>query len=171
VRKGAYSRTLGQFVQRGFISWAHDWANPIGMVTSAVEPADGLWISGQFQSDGASQRIRTLVRERLGAGKFLGLSIGYKAEEWHREGDVRVLTDITLYEVSIVTVPAEPRAHVSVTKDDRQSLSPTQRELTLAKRKLLQREVEALERETAVLREGLASRRTLLRFAALTPSG
>jgi len=130
VDNGAYRETIPQFLTRGFISWGHDWANPIGMVTAAEERSDGLWVTGEFHSDEESQRYRQRAKERLDAGKFMGLSIGYEAEEWEmrkvdepvrtRWGDfsdeVRALTKIKLYEVSLVTVPAEPMAGLSSIK-------------------------------------------------------
>jgi HK97 family phage prohead protease len=118
INPGAYKDTIPQFLDRGFIAWSHDWENPIAMVTSAEERDDGLWITGQFHGDAEAQKFRQRVRERLDADKFMGLSIGYVPEEFHyeEEGAVRVLDQIKLYEVSLVTVPAEANSQVTSIK-------------------------------------------------------
>lgn len=127
---GAYAETLGQFLTRGFIGWGHDWNDPVGIVTDAREDAKGLWIAGEFHSDGDAQKVRTRVKERMDAGKFMGLSIGYETEAYEmRQVDepvklpwgeftdkVRALTKIKLYEVSLVTVPAEQNSGVTAIK-------------------------------------------------------
>jgi uncharacterized protein len=130
IERGAYVDTIPQFLTRGFIGWGHDWNEPIGIVTDAREDGKGLFISGQFHSDPAAQVIRTRAKERVAAGKFMGLSIGYEAENyemrtvdqpfrnnWGELSDkVRALTKIKLYEVSLVTVPAEENSGVTAVK-------------------------------------------------------
>lgn len=128
---GAYQDTIPQFLTRGFIGWGHDWNEPIGYVTSAEERLDGLYIAGTFHSDADAQKFRTRAAERMAAGKFMGLSIGYKSEGWEmRQVDtpvrnqwgeftdkVRALTKIRLYEVSLVTVPAEENSGLTGIKN------------------------------------------------------
>lgn len=127
VDPGAYRDTIPQFLSRGFIGWGHDWNEPIGIVTAAEERGDGLYVSGQFHSDAEAQKYRLRARERVEAGKFMGLSIGFEAEAWEMRkvetpvrgmwGEltdrVRALTRIKLYEVSLVTVPAESGSGVT----------------------------------------------------------
>jgi HK97 family phage prohead protease len=122
IDKGAYAATIPEFLERGFIGWGHDWKDPIGFVTAAEERADGLWITGKFHGDPAAQAYRTRAKERVEAGKFMGLSIGFEAEEYELRSlpdvseKVRALTKIKLYEVSLVAVPAERNSHVTVVK-------------------------------------------------------
>lgn len=116
VAPGAYVKTLPQFKTHGFVAWSHDWANPIAMVSDAYEKEDGLYIEAKFHSDPQAQVYRTRVKERMDAGQFMGLSIGYKTDSWRMEEDVRVLEAITLYEVSLVSVPAEPKAGLTMVK-------------------------------------------------------
>lgn len=104
-------RNLPEFVKRGFVPVGHDWhALPVALVKDAKEDAQGLWIEAAFHSDPEGQRARTVVTERLDAGKFVGLSIGFWAtdtEKAQRDGkDLRIVRGMDLAEVSIVTVPA-----------------------------------------------------------------
>jgi hypothetical protein len=132
IDRGAYTQTLPQFLTRGFIGWGHDWNEPIGIVTDAHEDGKGLFITGQFHSDSDAQKFRSRAKERVAAGKFMGLSIGYEAEgyemrtveqpfrnSWGELSDkVRALTKIKLYEVSLVTVPSEENSGVTAVKSD-----------------------------------------------------
>lgn len=130
IDPGAYAETIPQFLSRGFISWGHDWNLPIGIVTSAREDAKGLFISGEFHSDSEAQKYRSRASERVAAGKFMGLSIGYETLEWEMRqvavpyrnswgelsDKVRALTKIKLYETSLVTVPAEENSGLTAIK-------------------------------------------------------
>jgi uncharacterized protein len=117
---GAYEDTIPQFLERGFIGWGHDWSDPIGYVTDAEERSTGLYIKGRFHSDADSQKYRLRAKERAEAGKFMGLSIGFVAQEWEmrEEGSVRALTKIHLYETSLVTVPADAGAALTAIKSN-----------------------------------------------------
>lgn len=137
IERGAYTDTIPQFLTRGFIGWGHDWNEPIGIVTSAAEDGKGLFIQGQFHSDPDAQKFRMRANERVQAGKFMGLSIGYEAQayemrtvaepfrdKWGELSDkVRALTKIRLFEVSLVTVPAEENSGVTSIKSDGFGLS------------------------------------------------
>jgi hypothetical protein len=133
VERGAYLDTIPGFLVDGFVAWAHDWENPVATPTSAVETERGLYLTAAFHSDPAAQRARTIAAERLERGKSMGLSIGYEALEWEMRkvetpyrgpyGEltdmVRVLKKIKLFEVSLVTVPADESARVTGAKDQR----------------------------------------------------
>lgn len=130
IEPGAYKDTIPQFLNRGFIGWGHDWNDPIGYVLSAEERLDGLYVTGTFHSDADAQKYRQRARERMEAGKFMGLSIGYEAEAWEMRkvetpvrgmwgeltDKVRALTKIKLFEISLVTVPAEENSGVTTLK-------------------------------------------------------
>lgn len=130
IAPGAYTETLPAFLRDGFVAWGHDWNFPVAMPTTAYEDTRGLYLTASFHSDPEAQRARSIVAERLAGGKSMGLSIGYEALEYeYRKVDapvrgqygeltdkVRVLTKIKLYEVSLVTVPADEAARVTDAK-------------------------------------------------------
>lgn len=129
IEYGAYRETIPRFLQRGFIGWGHDWRDPVGMPIAAEERSDGLYVTWKWHSDADAQRKRGIVEERLAAGMFVGLSIGFDIENPARDTDyttkngqrVRVLKRIKLHEVSVVTVPADSFAGVT----DAKSWTPT----------------------------------------------
>src|SRR6185503_2271178 len=61
VVAGAFTGTLPRFLERGFISDAHDWATPIGVPTEAHEDPRGLFIAGTFHSHERAQTIRAIA--------------------------------------------------------------------------------------------------------------
>lgn len=95
---GAYG-DLPKFVRQGFVTISHDTKSaPIGYILEAKEDAKGLWVKMAFHSTPSAQHVRTVLLERLKAGKEVGLSIGYLAKKWTFESfdgqRVRVLREI-----------------------------------------------------------------------------
>lgn len=131
IAPGAYAATIPDFLKDGFIAWAHDWTMPVATPARVVEDDKGLYLVADFHTDEISQRARTVTSERLSRGKSMGLSIGYEAVKWRTEkvdevvrtpwggitDEVRVLEEIKLFEVSLVTVPADDAARVTDAKD------------------------------------------------------
>jgi len=110
IMPGAYG-DLSAFVKTGFLAEGHDWdTSPIGYILEAKEDEYGLWFKAQFHSTDEAQKCRTVVMERMAAGKSVGLSIGFftKDSEYVTEDgqSVRLLKLLDIKEISIVTVPA-----------------------------------------------------------------
>lgn len=138
VMPGSFTDTIPTFLREGFIGASHDWDEAIAIPIEAREDQKGLYIEAAFHSDSDAQRVRTRMNERAALGKSVGLSIGYETEAYefvaadvaqaaglaqasdpeHFMGGYRKLTKINLYEVSIVTVPANRAATVTGVKAD-----------------------------------------------------
>lgn len=116
ILPGAFAATLADFTYRGFLTSAHDWTEPIGTIESAKETAEGLWVHGTFHSTPKAQLHRQLIRERQERGKQIAMSIGYGVIADDFKDGVRLLKELELHEVALVTVPANPRAHVTSMK-------------------------------------------------------
>lgn len=115
---GAFASSLDEFVRTGFLASAHDWTTPIGTISAAIETPQGLQVAGEFHSTADAQNARRKIQERLERGKSIGMSIGFAIRDQEISDDlqVRKLTDIELFEVSVVTVPANPLAHMTGVK-------------------------------------------------------
>jgi len=118
IQPGAFLKTLEDFPARGFLANAHDWSEPVGTIDEARETRDGLWVRGEFHSTPKAQLLRKVVRERLDRGKQVAMSIGFKVtgDSFDNENQVRSITSADLYEVSIVTVPANHLARIASVK-------------------------------------------------------
>lgn len=111
VVKGAFSRRLAAFVRDGFFALNHDWdGQAIGYVLSAEETEKGLEVELAFHSTPRAQEARTCARERKEAGKSVSFSIGYRVLDYEDTAKGRLLKEIELFEVSLVGVPANPKA-------------------------------------------------------------
>ena len=87
-------------------------ANPVGLGT-LVDSAAGLMIKGELDLDTQSGRD---AYSRLKKGIVRGLSIGYSVTQKAFEDGVRKLKEIDLFEVSLVAVPMNPAAQVTLVK-------------------------------------------------------
>lgn len=111
IRRGAFQASLRARKERLAMLWQHDPATPIGLWTSMLEDSIGLKVSGYLIKDVAQAREAASL---IAAGAATGLSIGFKARQAFRPAGKgpRILTDIDLWEVSIVTFPQAEGARV-----------------------------------------------------------
>ena len=119
IEPGAFGDTLAKHKSAGTapqMLWQHDPSQPIGVWTSLKETAAGLMGSGQLVL--GTQRGKE-AHALLKAGALTGFSIGYEVAkggaERTKDGGRR-LTKLNLWEVSLVTFPANSQARVSAVK-------------------------------------------------------
>jgi HK97 family phage prohead protease len=110
--------------------WQHDSSQPIGVWTDMTEDSKGLHIKGKLALDTAKGKEAHAL---LKMGALNGLSIGFVSKQWayDRETEVRTLTEIDLWEVSLVTFPANEKARVTNVKSADQMAAPKDAERTL----------------------------------------
>ncbi|MFN0114566.1 MAG: HK97 family phage prohead protease [Paracoccaceae bacterium] len=113
VAKGAYARSLAELGTGGRrvkMLWQHDPAEPIGVWDEVREDERGLYVKGRILTDVARGREAAAL---IANGAIDGLSIGYRTITAERDGKGRrVLRDLDLWEVSLVTFPMLPEARV-----------------------------------------------------------
>lgn len=115
IVKGAFEKSLA--AKMPVMLWQHDSAEPIGVYESIKEDDIGLWLEGRLILDVEKGReAYILLKNRA----IKGLSIGFVplAWEWETRDDtrVRILKEVDLWEVSLVTFPANPKATVDEVK-------------------------------------------------------
>ena len=109
---GAFAASLARTGPAGVkMLHQHDDAEPVGVWDAIVEDDKGLHVRGRI--------LRTTPRGRLvaalvEAGALDGLSIGFRAVKARPDdtGRLRVLREVELWEVSIVTFPMLPGARL-----------------------------------------------------------
>lgn len=116
VQQGAYRHSLAAAKGRGVkMLWQHDPTQPIGVWDELREDATGLFVAGRILT--AVDRGREAVA-LLEAGAIDGLSIGYRTVKSTRdEKGNRILSELDLWEVSLVTFPMQAEARVSGKSD------------------------------------------------------
>jgi len=113
VLPGAYGAALGRLAAKGGsvkMLWQHDAAQPIGVWDEIREDERGLWVKGRLLPEIERAREAAAL---IGAGAIDGLSIGYRtiAAEKNAKGQ-RLLAELELWEVSVVTFPMLNEARV-----------------------------------------------------------
>jgi HK97 family phage prohead protease len=118
VAAGAFTESLKAHKKAGTMPamlWQHNGDEPIGVWDEMVEDAKGLKIKGRMALDTVRGREAYAL---LKMGALNGLSIGFltKQSDFDRETNVRTVTEVDLWEVSLVTFPANPKARTTVVK-------------------------------------------------------
>ena len=133
IAKGAFVQSLKDHKAAGTMPamlWQHDADKPIGVWTDMVEDEKGLRIKGQLAMETVKGKEAHAL---LKMGALNGLSIGFMSKEWayDRDTEVRTLTAIDLWEVSLVTFPANEKARVTNVKSADEMATPKDAEKAL----------------------------------------
>jgi uncharacterized protein len=118
VEPGAYAaslRALAVAGRRVKMLWQHDPSQPIGIWDEVREDARGLYVKGRILAEVEKGREAAAL---LAAGAIDGLSIGYRTLRAQKDGKgQRLLSELELWEVSLVTFPMLPEARVAAKGD------------------------------------------------------
>lgn len=119
IEPGAFTETIAQ--KTPALLWQHDSGDVIGVIDELREDGYGLYMKAHLLVEDISKAKE--ARILLKAKALSGLSIGYvPVEYWYekndkaRWGEVRHLKKIDLWEISIVTFPADSGAGVTGVK-------------------------------------------------------
>jgi len=118
VDKGAFVNSLVGRMPK--VLWQHDTAEPIGMPEQIMETEQGLFIRARLPKDDTFVTGRVIPQLRVGS--ISSMSIGFTVKDFDVEEGIRHLKEIDLFEISLVTFPANTKAEVtgfkSITIDD-----------------------------------------------------
>ena len=133
IARGAFAASLKAHKAAGTMPamlWQHEADEPIGVWTEMSEDAKGLKVRGQLCLDTSCGKEAYAL---LKMGALNGLSIGFMSKEWayDRDTEVRTLTAIDLWEVSLVTFPANEKARVTNVKSADEMATPKDAEKAL----------------------------------------
>ncbi len=124
VEPKAFEKALDLYMENAVICYMHDWERPIGVATFVKIVKAGESIGGKKSATGglyikayiskAEPEIRTKIKE----GVLKAFSIGFQAKnaEWDDTKEVQKITDMELFEVSVVTIPSNRRSLFSMSK-------------------------------------------------------
>ncbi|MEE4189101.1 MAG: HK97 family phage prohead protease [Roseobacter sp.] len=119
VESGAYAgslKALGAGGLRVKMLWQHDATQPIGIWDEVREDKKGLWVKGRLLDTVAKGREAIAL---IAAGAIDGLSIGYRTKKASKNAKgQRLLTELELWEVSLVTFPMLPSARITAKSED-----------------------------------------------------
>ena len=110
IRPGAFVRALAGLREPLPLLWQHKASARIGTVETVAEDRRGLRVIARI--DRMQSRAAALLR----AKGVSGLSFGYRARRSRRTAGGRVLEEVELLEISLVTHPLQRRARVHLVR-------------------------------------------------------
>lgn len=116
IERGAFAESLSGRECEIKLLWQHQPAEPIGVFDRIFEDKLGLYVEGRLLLGVQKAReAYALLKE----GAVSGLSIGYSPVRYtvDPESGIRRLHSVQLWEVSLVTFPANSGAQVTVVKN------------------------------------------------------
>lgn len=114
VAKGAFGKSIRK--EKPVMLWQHRPDMPIGVYDMVKEDDKGLYVKGAINLDvQAGREAYALLKQ----GAISGMSIGYNARKWSMDNKkgIRTLEEIDLWEISLVTFPANTLATVTNVKE------------------------------------------------------
>jgi hypothetical protein len=113
VRAGAFARSLKRCAAAVPLLWQHEPGKPIGRIEYLKEDKRGLRVIGRLSTTAAGREAAALLKD----GALSGLSFGYRVRDAEATiieggGEGRALKDVELVEVSLVSLPMQPKARV-----------------------------------------------------------
>jgi HK97 family phage prohead protease len=118
VEAGAYAaslKTLAASKRNIKMLWQHEPGHPIGVWDEVREDARGLFVKGRILNSVEKGREAAAL---IAAGAIDGLSIGYRTVRATKNSKgQRLLSELELWEVSLVTFPMLPSARVGAKGD------------------------------------------------------
>lgn len=113
ILEDAYKKGgLTNYLKNPIVLFNHDYGKPIGKATEVSVDASGLTITALISK--AAGNVYDLIKDGIIKSFSVGFSI--KDAEYDSKADILKITDIELYEVSAVAVPANADSIFNVSK-------------------------------------------------------
>jgi HK97 family phage prohead protease len=110
IVRGAFSNSLSKNSQVPIL-WQHQMTEPVGISIELYEDDKGLYIKGNLPKEDTLVSGRIIPQMKVGS--IREMSIGYFTKVSDMEKGIRLLKEIELFEVSLVTKAMNPQATVS----------------------------------------------------------
>ena len=109
VDKGAFVNSLATRMPK--VLWQHDTAEPIGMPEQIMETEQGLFMKAKLPKDDTFVSGRVIPQLKIGS--ISSMSIGFTVKDFDVNEGIRHLKEVELFEISLVTFPANTKAEVT----------------------------------------------------------
>lgn len=111
IDKGAFKKSLAK--RKPKLLWQHSLDEPLGVFTSIEESSAGLFVKAKMPLEDTFVSGR--VRPQIKIGSITSMSIGFFIVEstFNRETEIRTIHEVELFEISLVSIPANPKAVIT----------------------------------------------------------
>lgn len=117
VHKGAFLESLSK--RKPKLLWQHKIDEPIGIYTEVREDEKGLFVKGSLETESDfGKRVYNLLKKGALDGLSIGYSVAEGGSEFDKEKQIRNLKKVNLFEISLVTMPANDKATLINVKDN-----------------------------------------------------
>jgi HK97 family phage prohead protease len=118
IMRGAFTKTLARQSPKNVkMLYQHKTDMPIGVFTKIEEDEKGLHVEGKLA---LGTQLGKDVHELMKMGALDGLSIGFrtkpKGHHYDTRSKKRIINDVELMEISVVTFPMNPKAKIRQVK-------------------------------------------------------
>jgi len=120
TQKGAFIKSIKKHITEGtkpLMLMHHDHSRPVGVWEKLVEDAKGLYVEGRLTK---GVRDADEAYALLKDGALNSMSIGYKVidDEYDMQKRANLLHEVELFEISLVSIPANEQSTVMSVKSD-----------------------------------------------------
>ena len=156
IRAGAFAPFLAsEDAKRVKLCWQHNFDDVIGVIEEMREDERGLWFRAKISNTTLGKDAATLIED--GALNEFSIGYGVKAAEYPTDqpGVSRVLTDVYLYEISLVSRAANPKA--TLEDAERKGEQTNNQNTNDEMEKELKEQLDAMQAEIKSLRDEKAA--------------
>lgn len=111
VVRGAFANSLAKNSQVSIL-WQHQMSEPVGVSYQLYEDDNGLVVKGRMPKEDTLVSGRIIPQMRIGSIKEMSIGFNTKNFDITKDG-TRILKEIDLHEISLVTKAMNPRATVN----------------------------------------------------------
>ena len=156
IRAGAFAPFLAsEDAKRVKLCWQHNFDDVIGVIEEMREDERGLWFRAKISNTTLGKDAATLIED--GALNEFSIGYGVKAAEYPNDqpGVSRILTDVYLYEISLVSRAANPKA--TLEDAERKGEQTNNQNTNDEMEKELKEQLDAMQAEIKSLRDEKAA--------------
>lgn len=156
VQAGAFDAFLAsEDAKRVKFCYSHSMREVIGKVEEMKSDEKGLWFRAKISNTTLGKDVATLIDDEA----LTEFSIGYKTEDSiYKDDGVRVLTKLSLYEISVVSRAANPKATLTGTERKEEQMDKEPTALDQMNYAQLKAELDVLEGRKAEIRAQMCAR-------------
>lgn len=111
IGQGAFKESLKEHSPS--LLWQHDMGEPLGIFTSIKEDQKGLFVKGRMPIEDTLVKGRVIPQMRAGSVRAMSIGFSVQDYEYEKGTGTYTFTKVMLWEISLVTIPANPKAVVT----------------------------------------------------------
>lgn len=118
IEKGAFVESINQMKRENQnlpVLWQHKIDMPLGIYVEFEENEEGLFVKGRMPKSDTFVSGRVIPQMKVGSITKMSIGFTIKDSEFEtiNEESIRVIKKVKLWEVSLVTIPANPKANIT----------------------------------------------------------